>query len=358
MVNLKICVQEQLPGEIGERSIVCFGAGRRFPKFLQKYPALKDKIICILDNNPVLSGKSYLGYPIYSVSEFLDRDICDFSLVITALHYGQIFEQINGLILFNSCDCYIDVLNEQAIPEEQPFKLLAGSPKIPRKIHYCWFGDNDIPAHLQKYIDSWKRCCPDYEIILWNEKNYDIAKNRYMQQAWEAKKWAYVSDYARLDIIFSHGGIYLDTDVELLCSLDDLLCYDFFCGFETGNYVNFGLGYGAVKNHYLVKKCLEIYEDIEFIKNGELNLVPCPKYQSAALKSAGFLMNGQYQEINGAAVFPQSVFCPGAYTPHKDLSPHTHSIHHFEASWMQADDEYKKNVCRNLNLFKKRFMQK
>ena len=97
---------------------------------------------------------------------------------------------------------------------------------IPKKIHYCWFGRNEIPEKTLRCIESWKKYCPDYEIIQWNEDNYDINKIPYMKDAYKEKKWAFVSDYARLDVIYQYGGIYLDTDVELVNSLDDLLEYD------------------------------------------------------------------------------------------------------------------------------------
>ena len=101
---------------------------------------------------------------------------------------------------------------------------------IPKVIHYCWFGGNEMSALEKKCIESWKTQCPDYEIIRWDETNYDVTKNLYMQQAYAAKKWAFVSDYARLDILYQHGGFYLDTDVELLQSLDALRTHAAFAG--------------------------------------------------------------------------------------------------------------------------------
>lgn len=105
---------------------------------------------------------------------------------------------------------------------------------IPKKIHYCWFGGNPLPDSAKSCIASWRKFCPDYEIIEWNESNYDVNKIRYTQQAYACRKWSFVSDYARLDIIYQHGGIYLDTDVELLRPLDSLREYEGFMGFENG----------------------------------------------------------------------------------------------------------------------------
>lgn len=125
---------------------------------------------------------------------------------------------------------------------------------IPKIIHYCWFGRGKYPAIVQKCLKSWQTHCPDYEIKLWNEDNYDIFKATYMAEAYQAKKWAFVSDFARLDIIYHNGGIYLDTDVELIKSLDSLLTLGcFVAADETG--INTGMGFGASKNHQTIKKC-------------------------------------------------------------------------------------------------------
>lgn len=356
MINLKICFPEDLGRETTNTSIVCFGAGKHFPKFLQEHPNLKEKIICILDNNPVLSGKSYLGYPIYSVQEFKELPYLDFTIIITTVHYGEIFEQLNADYFFDGHDCYIDILNNRKQDEEAPFTIPKSMEKIPRKIHYCWFGRSPIPDRFLEYMESWRKYCPDYEFILWNEDNYDITKNKYMRQAYEAKKWGFVPDYARMDIVYNHGGIYLDTDVELLRNLDDLLGYEFFCGFEHRQLVAFGLGFGSVRQNPLLKKCLDYYDKLEFIRNGVLNLVPSPQYQTATLKEAGFVMNGQYQEKNGCVIFPQSVLCAGAYSPYKPPAPHTHSIHHFEATWRSEDTPFKVHVQQNIEIFKRRFL--
>lgn len=125
---------------------------------------------------------------------------------------------------------------------------------LPKTIHYCWFGNNEKPKLFYKCYKSWKRFCPDYEIIEWNESNIDISScPLYVQQAFEEKKWAFVTDYIRLKIIYENGGIYLDTDVELLKPLDDLLVYNAYFGFEDEKHINTGLGFGAAKGFELLK---------------------------------------------------------------------------------------------------------
>ena len=118
---------------------------------------------------------------------------------------------------------------------------------IPKKIHYCWFGGNPLPELAIKCLESWKKYCPDYEIIEWNETNFNLDSCEYVREAYQAKKWAFVSDYARLKVVYDNGGIYLDTDVELIKSLDRLLKNKSFFGTETTGVVATGLGFGAEK---------------------------------------------------------------------------------------------------------------
>ena len=127
---------------------------------------------------------------------------------------------------------------------------------LPKVIHYCWFGGGEKTELIQKCIASWRKYCPDYQIIEWNEANYDVNKHSFMRDAWRAKKWAFVSDYARIDILYQHGGIYLDTDVELIKSLDPFLEYRFFAGFESESHVAFGLGFGSEAAHPVLKDIL------------------------------------------------------------------------------------------------------
>lgn len=141
---------------------------------------------------------------------------------------------------------------------------------IPKKIHYCWFGRNPLPESAKKCIESWKKYCPAYEIIEWNEDNFDLTENRYAREAYEQKKWAFVSDYARLKIVYEQGGIYMDVDVELIKPLDELTELDGYMGFEKEidgqMWIATGLGFGARAGHPIVGALLKDYEDIPFIK--------------------------------------------------------------------------------------------
>ncbi|MEE1219146.1 MAG: glycosyltransferase [Ruminococcus sp.] len=155
---------------------------------------------------------------------------------------------------------------------------------IPKIIHYCWFGNNEKPEVIKKCIESWQKFCPDYEIIEWNESNFDINMYTYVKEAYEAKKWAFVSDVARLWVVYTHGGIYMDTDVEFLDSIDDLLKYKLFISFESERSINTGLGFGAEKNNQLVKKILDDYKARRFkLDNGKFNMTACPSYNTQVI---------------------------------------------------------------------------
>ena len=206
---------------------------------------------------------------------------------------------------------------------------------IPKIIHYCWFGNGEIPEKDKKCIESWKKFCPDYEIKLWNESNYDIKKNKYMYQAYQSKKWGFVPDYARLDIIYNHGGIYLDTDVEIIKNIDFLLDNKGFAGYEHPDIVALGLGFGAEKGNSIIKKMMDVYDDVEFInEDGSFNLLPSPSYSTKTFVDEGFKLDGNLTIKDGFCVYPMEYFCPRDYRSGKcNITDKTCSIHWFNASW-------------------------
>lgn len=216
---------------------------------------------------------------------------------------------------------------------------------IPKIIHYCWFGHNPLPKLAQECIATWKKHCPDYEIKEWNEDNIDISCIGYMQEAYEEKAWGFVSDVARLQIIYEHGGIYLDTDVEILKSFDTLLHHTAFMGMEDGRFnkknVALGLGFGAEKGNELIGKFLYDYQDRHFRnKDGTLDRTPCPVIQTAVLTREGFRPQNKQQTICGAIVYPTEFFSP--YSPITGIScctSNSYSIHHYDGSWITEEEK-------------------
>lgn len=228
---------------------------------------------------------------------------------------------------------------------------------IPRKIHYCWFGGNELPARDRYCIESWKKMCPDYEIIRWDESNYDISKCAYMKEAYEAKRLGFVPDYARLDIIYEHGGIYLDTDVELIRNLDDLLTLEGFAGFEasdqTQKCIALGLGFGAQPHNEIIRKLRDDYDDKHFMKeDGQPNLTAAPVYSTALLRQLGLIEDGANQSIDGFQFFSEEYFCPkSCVTDETHITENTYSIHHYNASWFTEDERKRAAI---VNTWKKR----
>lgn len=208
--------------------------------------------------------------------------------------------------------------------------------KIPKKIHYCWFGGKDKPSIVVKCIESWKKHLHDYEFIEWNENNTNFYENKYMKQAYEAKKFAFVSDYVRVRVLYEHGGIYLDTDVELFKSFDNLLHHESFWGFEQENFIATST-MGAAPKNKLIKEFLNLYRNKNFLnKDGSFNEWTNVAMVTSMLEDLGLIKNGEYQELEGIGVFyPQTYFSPFDYINcRKLITRDTYAIHHFHKSWL------------------------
>ena len=171
---------------------------------------------------------------------------------------------------------------------------------IPKVIHYCWFGRGKMPNLAEKCIQSWRTYCPDYQIVCWNEENFDINQNQYAKEAYDAGKWAFVSDYARLKVLYDEGGIYLDTDVELIKPLDKLIDEYGYMGFDDKGKVATGLGFACEKGNELVEALLKDYDDIPFVlPDGTYDLAPCPDRNTNTIQELGMDMERKDQIFMG-----------------------------------------------------------
>ena len=224
---------------------------------------------------------------------------------------------------------------------------------IPKVIHYCWFGGADLPDDVVKCIESWKKFCPEYEIIRWDESNYDYHQYQFTKEAYEAQKWAFVSDVARLDIVYKHGGIYLDTDVELLTSLDRFLNNAAFMGFERGRNVATGLGFGAEKGNPVIKANLDAYNNLCFAaNNGSIVAIICPTITTSVLEKIGLKRKDEFQKLEGIVIYPSSVFCPMLHSDGTaEVKEGTVSIHHYAATW--TTEEEKRKAQRRIDIYTK-----
>jgi mannosyltransferase OCH1-like enzyme len=209
---------------------------------------------------------------------------------------------------------------------------------IPKTIHYCWFGRKPKPNDVNKYIKSWRKFCPDYEIIEWNEDNFDVSHNAYCRQAYEVRKWAFVSDYARLWVLYNHGGIYLDTDVEVVKSFDRFLNEKGFSGFESNDHVSTGI-MASEKGGAFIGELLATYSNRIFIKsNGEYDISTNVKAITDVAIKNKLILNGQKQTIQNFTYYPQNFFSPFDDTTGKVLSTNdTYTIHWFSKSWLEPN---------------------
>lgn len=182
---------------------------------------------------------------------------------------------------------------------------------IPRIIHYCWFGRSPLPETAQRCIESWHKFMPDWEYVLWNEDNFDVSSYSYSQEAYDAKKYAFVSDVARLKALKENGGIYLDVDFEVYKAFDELLQNVAFAGFEGSKTNPIMMGVlGSVPDGDWVSRQLERYLDRHFIENGTPDMTTNVRFVTDWMIKQGFLPNGQEQIIGGFHVYPVDYFCP------------------------------------------------
>ena len=212
---------------------------------------------------------------------------------------------------------------------------------IPKIIHYCWFGGNPLPELARKCIASWKKYFPNYEIKEWNESNYDVYKIPYTSEAYNAKKYAFVSDYARFDILYQYGGIYFDTDVEAIKSFDSILKNGGFMGLETTGSVAAGLGIGCNAGLGIAYQILEFYTSLHFINSdGSYNTKTVVEYVTEILKKHGLKNENTIQQFDGFTVYPTEYFCPYSLKTYTlNITDNTYSIHHYEASWLSKNEK-------------------
>jgi mannosyltransferase OCH1-like enzyme len=206
---------------------------------------------------------------------------------------------------------------------------------IPKIIHYCWFGRNRLSPLMFKCIASWRKFLPDYQIIEWNEDKFDVDTIPYTKEAYSKKKYAFVSDYVRFYVLYHYGGIYLDTDVEVLMSLNPLLNHKMFSGFESSDRVAPGLILGAEKHQNFIKCMIDGYNNRSFInRDGSLNCETVVSYMTEALLDKGLVLNGEYQVVADFTIYPMEFFSPKSLETGKlNITENTYSIHHYAASW-------------------------
>lgn len=208
---------------------------------------------------------------------------------------------------------------------------------IPKVIHYCWFGKKKKPKRVIEYIDKWHKMLPDYEIIEWNESNFNIDEYEYVREAYNNKKYAFVSDVARIIALCTLGGIYLDTDIDIKKSFTELLDnYKVILGFEDSGKRIMTAFIAAEKDNSLLKEFLKLYENEKFVnKDGSFNVYPNTYRLTEFLKDKGLVVNGEKQFLKGdVIIFPEKYFSAMKFSTMTDISDEqTYTVHHFNSSW-------------------------
>lgn len=207
---------------------------------------------------------------------------------------------------------------------------------IPKIIHYCWFGGNPLGEKEQKILDSWEKYCPDYKIMAWNEETFDVENmGDYVKEAYEAEKWAFVSDVARLYALKEYGGIYMDTDMQVIKPIDDLLQLDAFMGFEIETTICTGI-IAAKPHHPTIERFYEDYADRHFLQeDGSLDETTNVIRITEILEENGLELNNEKQEVLGITIFPRVYFSPKSYWTYEiNDTDETYAIHQFSGSWL------------------------
>lgn len=316
--------------------IIIYGAGMIgqivVPYIINAY-CLHDYVECYVDMDGRKIGKKVvIGYNEYEIrSPDSLKSISENTVILlTNSKFCPVIDFLEKIEALSGIDCYIVPL----------MQMIEQKPMIPKTIHYCWFGLKGMPDFLKECIESWYRFCPDYEIIRWDETNFEVSKYDYTKQAFENKKFAFVADLARLDILYQHGGIYMDTDVKLLKPLDELLNQKGFVGVEKWGNINSGGGIGAVPHHPMIREMLDYRLKFPFLlDDGSFNIETNGFYETTPFIRHGMRIDNSLQVINGFTIYPSSVFHPYDYISHEErIKNNTVSIHHFYGGWMEEEE--------------------
>lgn len=232
---------------------------------------------------------------------------------------------------------------------------------IPKIIHYCWFGPKQIPEKISEYIETWKKFCPDFEIMLWNEDNFDVNLFKVSELAYQAKKYAFVADVCRIYALEKFGGIYLDTDMQLIKPIDDLLYHPAFVGFEDDDFAAAGIIGAESKNPFIID-VLGYYEEIENINFNSMEIYDftIPIIFTKILKEKFSLISKINNDLpNYCFIYKEDYFYPKNYhTGLTNITLNTYAIHHYDASWIDDKQQHLDNQkYQRLNFYTKKIQE-
>lgn len=355
---LRNCEYSMLAERIrqNQNRIVIYGAGMIgqivLPYFIEFY-GLQEYLECYVDIDERKRGeKIMIGHFQYEIRhpDYLRTPPENMIVLISNSNFYPILRFLDEMSSLDEVEGYI-------IPLIQILELHGAKPPvaercseerlIPKQIHYCWFGKKEIPPFLVKCMDTWREKCPDYEIIRWDESNYDVEKFPYTREAYAAGRYGFVSDMARLDILYEYGGIYIDTDVYLIKGIDDLLYQKAFVGVEKWGNINTGGMAGAVPRHPMLQEMLTYRNRFSFLlEDGSFNTETNGLYETIPFIKHGMRVDNTLQSVADVTVYPSSFFHPYDYmSGEEQIETWTISRHCFNGGWMeQAQMEARENT--------------
>lgn len=330
------------------KGIILFGVSSCWSYYEEIFSGIARDVVgrslFIVDNDPLKQGKAcnVLGKDLMVRSVEWLPESGDYVILITVsmAYQENICAQLDDLQLQEDIACYslrLMINDRRKTDHSCVERYFAEHTKllIPARIHSCWFSGEEKPDIYKRCIESWYKYCPDYEISEWNADNYDVTKNSYMKQAYEHRKWAFVSDYARLDLVNTYGGIYLDMDVELLAPIERLRhTTAFFCRQEDG-FVELGSGFGAMQGNWLVREMLEEYEGQMLVDDqGTIDMMPQPKRLSGVFGRHGIGICHESQILNDMVFLSNDyIVCGGTHIQQESCAARV-GIHWHNAGWL------------------------
>lgn len=355
---------------INAKDVYIYGIGDIYQKFSGKevYKAIHKRVVGYIDN-----GKAGQEIEIFGQKHRVHgldclRTVSGGVILLCGTRYmEEMYAMLCGQNLPDTFVCFLlpliwtvtDGKDDKAVRKLIEQDTDEGNEKIEKIIHCFWFSGEEKPKTYQDCIDSWKRVCPDYEIIEWDSESYDCKKNIFVKQAFEKKKWAFVSDYARLDVIYNFGGIYLDMDVELLKDFAPFLKFKAFFNFGARHEIDLGSGFGSIKKNPLIGSLLQMYEDKELLdRDGEpmVDKFVQPLLLEKKFPQWGLRMDGSMQLVDDMLLLPRRF-----YTPIDDFflqnfiqCEETRGIHRYNAGWWSRSNHEQ----RKQNLFWTKVAQK
>lgn len=354
MLDIKNANPQKFKEYMKEKRVFIYGAGRALESCLDIY--FQDAVVeGVIDSNPKKIGEkidtgkgqtkviSRMQF-IRIYEESMDKD--QFVLFISSPVYAaEIVDELDRVDELDGLKCFLQVLVRNTFTDNSNFDFTNGKEIIPRKIHYIWIGGKALPDEFKKNIESWKKNNPSYEIIQWDESNYDFRKTDYMRWTYDKHDFGFTTNYARLDILNQNGGIYLDTDVEAVSSFDVLLKDKTFFNMGCADRVNMGCGFGTISNQKIIWDIMSQFENCK----EEMTSRPYHNYVHPILKKYGFELSNCFQRVNGIVLYPSDVMSPLTINGlDNNFSKNTVSIHKEAGTWMSKTEKQKSGNLENI----------